>query len=136
MVEIVFTYQLILPKRNNPQKWSLPLTNYFFILTLNLTLFLVERGSSIDSVDFFFLALVGFFSVFFLSLAVGLLSSMEASNNNCKFLWATTIESASVIPLASYSKTGNLCSTYRGSGASYEGVEPFFPSQGYDCIHI
>jgi hypothetical protein len=135
MAEIVFTYQLILPKRNNPQKWSLPLTNYFFILTLNLTLFLVERGSSIDSVDFFFLALVGFFSVFFLSLAVGLSSSMEASNNTCKFLWATTIESASVMPLASCSETGNLCSACRGSGAAYEGVEPFLPSQGYDCSH-
>jgi hypothetical protein len=90
MAEIIFSYQLTLPKRNHPKKWGLPFTNYFVILTLNLTLFLVERGSSIDITDFFFLALTGFFNVVVLSLAVGLSSSMEASTNTCKFLWATS----------------------------------------------
>jgi hypothetical protein len=78
------------PKNIHPQKWGLPFTNYFFILTLNLILFLVERGSSIDTTNFFFLALTGFFGVVVLSLVVGLSSSMAASTNTCKFLWDTS----------------------------------------------
>jgi hypothetical protein len=90
MTEIIFAYQLTLPKMNHPKKWGLPFTSYFVILTLNLTLFLVERGSSIDTTNFLFLALKGFFSVAVLSLAAGLSSSMAASTNTCKFLWATS----------------------------------------------
>ena len=86
MANIVSAYQLTLPKRNNSQKWSLPLTNYFVILTFSLGLFLVERVSSIGSTDFFFLALAGFFGVAKLSLAAGLSFSMEASTNSYKFL--------------------------------------------------
>jgi hypothetical protein len=78
------------PKNIHPQKWGLPFTNYFVILTLNLILFLVERGSSIDTVDFFFLAFTGFFGVVVLSLDVVLSSSMAASTNTYKFLWATS----------------------------------------------
>jgi hypothetical protein len=78
------------PKKIHPQKWGLPFISYFFILTLNLILFLVERGSSIDTVDFFFLGFTSFFGVVVLSLDVGLLSSMAASTNTCKFLWATS----------------------------------------------
>jgi hypothetical protein len=89
MEKVIFEYQLTLPKRNHPKKWGLPFTNYFVILTLNLTLFLVERGSSIGTTDFFFLALAGFFSVVMLSLAGGLSFSMESSTNTCKFIWAT-----------------------------------------------
>jgi hypothetical protein len=89
MEEVIFEYQLILPKRNHPKKWGLPFTNYFFILTLNLTLFLVERGSSIGIEDFFFLALTGFFSIVVLSLADGFSFSMEALTNTSKYLWAT-----------------------------------------------
>jgi hypothetical protein len=78
------------PKKIHLQKWGLPFTNYFFILTLNLILFLVERGYSIEIVVFFFLAFTGFFYVAVLSLVVGLSSSMETSTNTCKFLWATS----------------------------------------------
>jgi hypothetical protein len=88
MEKIIFAYHLTLPKRNHPKKWGLPFTNYFFILTLNLTLFLVERGSSIDTTDFFFLDMIGFFSGVELSLTIDVSLSMEASTNTCKFLWA------------------------------------------------
>jgi len=85
MENIIFAYHLALPTRNNSKKWSLPLTNYFVILTLSLTLFLVERFSSIGLADFFFLVLVGFFGVAKLSLVAGLSFSMTSSTNTYKF---------------------------------------------------
>jgi hypothetical protein len=90
MAKIIFAYQLTLPKRNHPQKWGLPFTIYFVIFTLNLTLFLVERGSPIDTSDFFFLAMIGFFSGVELCLIVDVSFSMAASTNTCKFIWATS----------------------------------------------
>jgi hypothetical protein len=100
-------------------------TSYFVILTLSLTHFLVERVSSTNTVDFFFLALVGFFSIVVLSLATVLSSSMAGLTNTYKFFWLIHLGNALVMPLASCSEPGNPCFVYRYSSAIYEEAEPF-----------
>ena len=127
------------PKKEQFSKMGLTITNYFVTLTLSLTLFLVERGSSIGTIDFFFLALACFFSVVVLSLADGFSSSMVASTNTCNFFGLPHLESASTQPLVSYSETESLCFSYKDSLTVYEGARPFLlqtlPSQGCDCSH-
>jgi hypothetical protein len=86
MAEVIFEKQFTLSKRKHPKKWGSPFINYFVTLTLNLTLFLVEGGSSFGTTGFFFLAMTGFFSGVVLSLTVDVSFSMAASTNTCKFL--------------------------------------------------
>jgi hypothetical protein len=77
---------VILTKRDHLQKWGSPFTNYFINLTLHLTLFLGEGGSSFGTTGFFLLAVTGFFNGAMLSLVVGVSFSISASTNTCKFL--------------------------------------------------
>jgi TctA family transporter len=109
----------------HPQKWGLPFTSYFFILTLNLILFLVERGSSINTTNFFFLALTGFFGVVVLSLAVVCHLQWQLQPTPVGFFGLPHHESASAQPLASYFETGSLCFSCKDSLTVYEGVGPF-----------
>ena len=55
MAEVIFERQFTLSKRKHPKKWGSPFINYFVTLTLNLTLFLVEGGSSFGAIGFFVL---------------------------------------------------------------------------------
>jgi hypothetical protein len=79
-----------LPKKEKLSKMWFTATSYFAILTLSLTHFLVERVSSTNSVDFFFLTLVGFFHIVVLSFAAIFSSSMASSTNTYKFFWVTS----------------------------------------------
>jgi hypothetical protein len=86
MAEVIFERQFTLSKRKHTKKWGSPFINYFSTLTLNLTLFLVEGGSSFGTTGLFFLGMIRFFSGVLLSLTVDVSFSMEASTNTFKFL--------------------------------------------------
>jgi hypothetical protein len=86
MVEVIFEKQFTLSKRKHPQKWGSPFINYCVTLTLNVTLFLVEGGSSFGTTRFFFLTMTDLFGGVVLSLTVDVSFSMAASANTCKFL--------------------------------------------------
>jgi hypothetical protein len=84
--EVMFQQQFILRKREPLQIWGSPFTSYFINLTLNLTLFLGEGGSSFGTTGFFLLAVIGLFNGAMLSLVAGVSFSIVASTNTCKFL--------------------------------------------------